>query len=422
MKSSEELNAINAKPEVQMHQEASFSWNLLGLYALLICPFIIAYPQNSSIFYMLSRGMQLLCVTIWLTLQFYNNLRISLENKIFVYSVHAWWIFLICNTFMQVPTRQFTLIYYWITIWNILLIAKLYMTRDFVRHLYHVGILFSFLVYLNVILYVLFPDGLWVDTEWLGNGDKTRYLFGNYNQTGIVGLIALLIWGAYTFLTGRGYKNMFWLMVCNLGVVAIMGSMTSTVGILIICLYFLLHKRIKHPFRWVSIFFTLYILFFVIIVWQGKNLQEWPLLTDFVVNVLHKNITFTHRTYLWFSSVKLIMDSPIIGYGARDVEWMIKAIGGSGPHNIWLLMLLEGGLVSFTLLVNMFVVIFRSLRKRHDVVGSYVAVCISVLLLMSLFETYNTICFFFILIIAYYMRYAKKEQEEIPTLNDTENE
>ncbi len=391
MKSSEELNTT----------KSSFSIGLLGLYALLVCPFIIAYPKTDLAYY-ITRFLQMICVFVWGALQVKNGLRITLENKFFIYSIHAWWIFLIINTFLQVPIRQFTQIYYWITIWNIILIAKLYWNRDFTRHLYHIGVLFSFLVYLNTILFILFPHGLWMEEEWLGTGDKTRYLFGNYNQTGIVGLISLLVWGIYTLKTGTGKRNLNWLMICNICVVTAMGSMTSTVGILIICAYLLMYKRIKNPFRWIGIFFALYILFFIIIIWQGKTLANWPIFADFVVNVLHKNITFSSRIYLWRNAVKLIMASPIIGYGAQNVEWMVKEIGGSGPHNIWLMVLLEGGLVSFTILLGLFAKFFKQAKLCGNIIGTHTAVCLAVLLLMSLFETYYIICVFFIMVIAYY--------------------
>ena len=411
MKSSEELNTTTN----------SFSWGLFGLYALLVCPFIIAYPKTDIAYY-ITRCLQMVCVLVWVALQVKNGLRVSLENKFFIYSIHAWWIFLIVNTFLQVPIRQFTQIYYWITIWNIILIAKLYWKEDFTRHLYHIGVLFSFLVYLNTILFILFPHGLWIDTEWIGTGDKTRYLFGNYNQTGIVGLISLLVWGIYTLKTGLGKRNMHWLMLCTIGVVTAMGSMTSTVGILIICAYLLFYRRIKKPFRWLGIFFVLYILFFVVIVWQGQTIANWPILADFIVNVLHKNITFSSRIFLWRNAVKIILDSPIIGYGARDVAWMVHEIGGSGPHNIWLMVLLEGGLVSLTILIGLFVKLFKTTKQCNNFIGALTAVCLAVLLLMSLFETYNIICFFFITIIAYYMQFAKDKQEELPDKKIVNNE
>ena len=107
------------------------------------------------------------------------------------------------------------------------------------------------------------------------------------------------------------------------------------------------------------------------------------------------------------------MGSPIIGYGARDVAWMVYQIGGSGPHNIWLMILLEGGVVSLSILVGLFVKLLRKAEQCRNFIGSHTAVCLAVLLLMSLFETYYIICIFFIMVIAYYALHLEKETKAI---------
>ena len=101
---------------------------------------------------------------------------------------------------------------------------------------------------------------------------------------------------------------------------------------------------------------------------------------------------------------------------------MVKEIGGSGPHNIWLMVLLEGGLVSLSLLMGLFIKLFKTSKQCNNFIGALTAVCLAVLLLMSLFETYNIICFFFITIIAYYMQFAKDKQEELPDKKIVNNE
>ncbi len=400
MRLLENMGANNTIADTAFQKKSFFSPVLFLAYALLICPFIIAYPKT-ELAYLIIRLLQLPCVVMWFILQIFNRFQITQENKPFVFSIHLWWIVLIANTFYQVPIFQLTQVYYWLTIWNFILMAKIYWAEDFKQHLYQIGILLSFLIYLNTILYICFPDGLWEDTEWIGLGDKTRYLFGNYNQTGIVSLMAIMVWGVYTLISGRGYMNMIGLMACSLGTVIGMGSMTSTIGILLICTYFILHKRIKHPFFWISIFIAIYIAFFILIVWLGKDLEESPALADFVVNVLQKNTTFSERSILWLNSVLVIQESPIIGFGVQNTEWMMQHIDGSGPHNIWLMLLLQGGVVSLTIVIGIIVILFHKLRKQNHTICSFAAICIAALLLMSLFETYYIICVFQILILAY---------------------
>ena len=374
----------------------------MAVYAILLFPFIIATPSG-GIMYLVERLLQLLSITIWCVLHIKKRHLIRASHRLFVYAVQAWWLILIAITFLRVPSFQLTQINHWIAVWNLLLIAELYWEKHYVRHLYVLSLLFSSMVYLSTMLYIVFPEGLWYEESWIGTGDKARYLFGNYNQTGIVSLIALMVSGAYTLQTGRGKTNMLFLSLASLGTIAAMGSTTSTVGILLVVLYFYLQKAVKHPYLWICLFLVAYIVFFALIVWQGNAIDDWPLLASFVENVLGKNTTFTMRIYLWLRSVALIIDNPWTGYGVQGVEWMVNQIGGSGPHNLWLMILLEGGLVLCALFIAIIVKLFVSAFRHDSSRSAYMVVCVSVALLMSLFETYHYVCIFSIFVIAYYV-------------------
>ena len=388
---------------------------LLGVYAILLCPFIIATPKSGAS-YLIARLFQLMSILIWVVLHLKNVHPVHKGDRFFVYSSHLWWVALIAITFACVPTFQFTQINYWITVWNILLLAEMYWHKDFARHLLALSLLFSFLVYLSAILYVLFPDGLWVEEDWVGAGDNERFLFGNYNQTGIISLMALLICGTYSLLTKRGYLNMLVLSAVSIAMVVAMGSMTSSVGLILVTLYFFLRRLIKHPMAWIVAFLLVYVLFFVVIVWRGNDIQNWPVAASFVENVLGKDSTFTMRIFLWIESIAMILASPWIGYGAQSVEWMVSQIGGSGPHNLWLMVLLRGGIVLCTIMIALFVAVFRKAMKNRGSRSAFAAVCICVTLVMSLFESYHFICIFTILILAYYACAVKSDKKKKPVV------
>lgn len=396
-------------------RKIALTLGLVGVYAVLLCPFIIATPK-SGFSYLIARLLQLLSIVIWVVLHLRNVRPIRKENQLFVYTMHLWWMALIAITFICVPTLQFTQINYWITIWNILLMAELYWNKDFGRHLYALTLLFSFLVYLSAVLYVLFPDGLWVEEDWVGAGDKERFLFGNYNQTGVISLMALLICGVYSLQTKRGYLNMLLLSVVSIATVIAMGSMTSTVGLVLVTAYFFLHRLIKHPMIWIGAFLLIYVLFFVVIVWQGNDIQNWPIMAVFVENVLGKDSTFTMRIYLWIESIAMIQSSPWIGYGAQTVDWMVDQIGGSGPHNLWLMVLLRGGIVLCAGTIVLFATIFSKAMKHRSARSAFSAVCICVTLVMSLFESYHFVCIFTILIVAYYACVVKIDKKKKPVV------
>ena len=374
------------------------------IYILLVCATTIAMPQG-RLTYLFQRFVQVVEILVFLLL----NIRLmmkyhSLHIDRFQLLVHFWWMVIIISSFIIVRPFQLSEVNLWLNVCVFLLMINTYWELSGREHIRMLAFVFSFLVYLNGILFLMFPDGIWIETDWIGAGDKARYLFGNYNQTGVVILMALLVNGIYSIVYRKGKLNMFLLMLVGTATVFAMGSTTSTIGLLIVSLYYIFRRFIRHPHVIISIFIALYIGFFAMVVWGGANIDEMPRLAAFVENVLGKDSTFTARVPLWFMSVKLILSQPFFGYGPQNPEWMVQSIGGSGPHNLWLMFMLQGGLLLTGLFVLILVKIFRTLFKARLQSGIFALVCCCVLLLMSLFETYHIVCVFMILIISYYSK------------------
>ncbi len=368
---------------------------------------VIAYPKTDAA-YLYARTIQAVLVLLlgYLLLSSLRQgkLKVSMYERI----VHLWWIILLAITLYNQSEVWLTTIFNWMNVTIFLLIGRKYWCEDAQHSLKILASVFSCLVYLNVVLLILYPDGLWTDTSWVGTGDSTRYLFGNYNAIGVVCLCALIIQSAYTFLSHKGYGNLFGLVICSLFTVIFVGSTTSTVGISLITLYIIFHKQIKHPFVFIIAFGGIYIAFIVLIVFMGNTIEDYPLALYFVENILEKNATFTTRTDIWLDTIDLISKHPWIGYGYRSVEWNAQQIGASGPHNLWLEIMLYGGIIAVSeflvLILQSMISIYRSNTTAATVVG--VGLC--VLMLMSLFETYSMILIFLVLQIAYYTIYFSK--------------
>lgn len=377
------------------------------MYAIMISFTVIAYPKTDAA-YLYARTIQAVLVLLlgYLLLSSLRQgkLKVSMYERI----VHLWWIILLAVTLYNQSEVWLTTIFNWMNVTIFLLIGRKYWCEDAQHSLKILASVFSCLVYLNVVLLILYPDGLWTDTSWVGTGDSTRYLFGNYNAIGVVCLCALIIQSAYTFLSHKGYGNLFGLVICSLFTVIFVGSTTSTVGISLITLYIIFHKQIKHPFVFIIAFGGIYIAFIVLIVFMGNTIEDYPLALYFVENILEKNATFTTRTDIWLDTIDLISKHPWIGYGYRSVEWNAQQIGASGPHNLWLEIMLYGGIIAVSeflvLILQSMISIYRSNTTAATVVG--VGLC--VLMLMSLFETYSMILIFLVLQIAYYTIYFSK--------------
>ena len=101
------------------------------------------------------------------------------------------------------------------------------------------------------------------------------------------------------------------------------------------------------------------------------------------------------------------MKKKAIGKGAenqivQDIVWNMRHINGSGPHNLWLLLLLHGGIVlCIAFIANVIFVIKKALQSQTlpSMLG---VVSICVLFIMSLFEAYNLLQIFLLLQLVYY--------------------
>jgi O-antigen ligase len=159
---------------------------------------------------------------------------------------------------------------------------------------------------------------------------------------------------------------------------------------------------IKRPKIYITLFAIVYIAFFVTIVWLGDSIEEIGSLTHFVENVLLKDTTFTSRTDIWSNAVYKIQQSPWIGFGVQNVEWNMRYLDGSGPHNLWLMLLLQGGIILCGAFIYNVLFIIRNTFKDQIPSSILGAVSICVFFIMSLFEAYNLMQTFLLLQLIYY--------------------
>jgi O-antigen ligase len=178
--------------------------------------------------------------------------------------------------------------------------------------------------------------------------------------------------------------------------------MTSAVGLSILAMYLLVHKFIKRPKIYLAAFIVVYILFFMLIVWYGNSIEEIKIATNFIEGTLSKDTSFSYRTTIWGNAVYKISQSPWIGYGVQNVEWNMTYLDGSGPHNLWLMLLLQGGVSLCSAFVFIVVHIVRHALKTPGYSTTLSVVSICVVFIMSLFETYPIVPIFVLLQFVYY--------------------
>lgn len=385
-----------------MHNETPISSKLKQFFIclLIIGVTLISFPTNDMT-YMLVRFVQVLDLLIFALLILPNIKQAISFDKLNLF-VTLWWIVYLINTFLHPTDVGVTPIFTWLNVAIFLLIGKKYWAEDMRSSLKILSIIFSLLIYVNAILLILFPEGLWIDPEWVGRGNPTRYLFGNQNQTGLVCLLAITTQCLYTFAYKKGHFNLVLLLIISLASVLFLGSMTSAIGMFLITTYIIFNRLFKNPKVLLIIFTILYVCIFLLLIWYGNDIEQVKWATTFIEGTLSKDTTFSKRTVIWANAVELIRESPVLGYGIQSIEWNDDYLEGSGAHNLWVMLLLNGGMVACFAFI--FITIFAirealSVRSRITTV-SIMALC--VLFVMSFFEAYNIIYIFLFLQIVYY--------------------
>ncbi len=246
---------------------------------------------------------------------------------------------------------------------------------------------FTLGVFLQVGQLILDPS-IWLIEEEKEIGG---YILGdNYNQIGVCLILALLL----NLLCVKIHKLFYFLLVpCAISCIAIpiiVGSMTAATGvILFVLLCFIPSSSLRRLV--LGGFFFAVALFQLLVCFNANGIEHSETAVWFVEDVLDKDITFTNRTHMWDSALRIIADSPLLGYGFPDKDWYLAHMSSFaiGPHNILLATLIYGGIITFGLYLYLLVRSTLSAANIHDFHGDCLISAIVVSCMMMLMEAYS---------------------------------
>lgn len=380
------------------------------IYLLIIGVTLIAFPTNDLTVMMVRcvQALELLVLGILVLPKIQQVIKFDKFNLMVI----GWWICYVVNTFLHPSDVGITPVFTLMNVMIFLLLGAKYWTQDMRSSLKGLVYIFSALVYINAVLLILYPEGLWEDPNWVDRGNPTRYLFGNQNQTGFVCFLAIATQCIYTFAYKKGYFNLILLTIISLVSVLFLGSMTSAIGIFLMMAYMLCNRLFKYPKGWLIAFAVIYTLTFTFIVWYGNDIEQIKWATAFIEDTLSKDTTFSKRTVIWANAVDWIKESPLVGYGIQNAEWNDNHLEGSGAHNLLVMLLLNGGFVFCLSFLYIVIYAVREALTVHSKATTAAVMSLCVLLVMAFFETYSIIYFFLYLQIIYYSASIPKQIEE----------
>ena len=186
----------------------------------------------------------------------------------------------------------------------------------------------------------------------------------------IVALITSLVTTLTTIYLSK-YQNNTKKLIFHLDVIAFLLSIlmiwsgNSIVGLMFLILAMLYQKIVKKNLTIKNSMYILAFLFVFIIFFQG-----FKLFSDFIVEVLGKDLTLSGRTSIWSNGIKEWLKYPLLGHGFQISEAFITFANVSdyvrGAHNQILNILLHGGIIYLILFVIVFCIIHNVTKKYKN--------------------------------------------------------
>ena len=148
--------------------------------------------------------------------------------------------------------------------------------------------------------------------------------------------------------------------------------------------------------------------FTAFVLWRIQDVFSW-----LIVNILHRNLTFSTRTTVWDQALSCIKEKWFLGYGEETLERAVERFGYMTPHNRYLYMMYKGGCILTAVFACMIYSGRNILRKFRETKGAlYISVCMISLFLMMQFESYNSTVFFVPFLVLFQMGEVVTEEKE----------
>ena len=222
-----------------------------------------------------------------------------------------------------------------------------------------VSTVFEILIIANFLTIVIYPDGLYNFSSV-----NHHYLLGSRNvmmRTIFPGICFSIIRSKIE-TNKLSIRTIIVMIVAGVSLVLVW-SATALVAYFLFCFFIVLFQKKGTP-KWFTVktcYLLVIVIFIAIVVLQLQNLFSF-----IIVDILHKDTTFTGRTILWVAGMYNIARSPFVGYGLESLETiaakLYKYTQYDSCHNFILDILYQNGIIGFALLL----VLFISTEKKVD--------------------------------------------------------
>ena len=214
---------------------------------------------------------------------------------------------------------------------------------------------------INILSIVLYPEGLYFRDDLFENGQKMGYWFLGNRNLFVDFLYPMLVLSLLLhYINGQGLVKFALSIILSITTVALTGSATTILVILIVLMYYLFcRKGLLKKFANPVLLSTGYAVVSVSVVLLGNS----SFFSYFIVNVLKKDLTLSGRVSIWTNVYNHIIKNPIKGYGFRNGDDFIDNSIVMHAHNLFLHIAYSGGIIAFGVLVLLLLICIAKIKR-----------------------------------------------------------
>lgn len=272
-----------------------------------------------------------------------------------------------------------------------------------IRALQVLNFIFASLTYINLLFFLVFPNGY--NNYYSSTGLLVvRYFLGVYNQFAAVLIPAVIISVIYSLIKHKKICLSTWVLISSVVFTFLyFWSATSILGIGLIIFYLIfVHKGLLKYFVNYKILSICFIALFIMIVF-ANNLSIFAFIIE---DILNKDLTLSTRTRIWEAAIQMISQSPFMGYGFLEGGRYIFISHSieRNAHNMFLQILLQGGVIGLSTVILIITIVFRRISTfRNEKVVRFFLFSMFISFVMMLSEVYSMTFLLVVLLIGVYL-------------------
>lgn len=369
----------------------STKWLILLLIPLFEPTIFVKHPLLNIIY------ACYLCVVLVFMLMYYLIKKIRIPFLFFLMLIYRFYL-LIPTIFSSGDYLKWG--YLSLVMFSLILIMNISLKVNYKNFIESIVYLFSFLLTVNLLLFIIYPDGLYLDTQLHFLGIRTR--FTDISFPCIIFSVFLLRESKYIM---SKLINIYAILISMLNILLPKIS-TAIIGIALFSLLLFLFnfKEIKYFLTSKKLF-----LFSIIITFLVVFLRIGDLFSDIIFVLFGKTASFSGRTEIWDNAYPIILEKWYIGYGIVNdgnfVPWIDNDVRLWQAHNQLLQLLYDGGIFSSVLMLYIIYISSKKIGFCKLKYGSHIFVfglfCLLIMMITEIYSYYPGpyliifMCYFF---------------------------